>query len=58
MMPGLVGFLFLRCSAEPVHDFVHEEIDFSLGAAPGIPVTLFEEHDQVIAPSLNAVEFI
>jgi len=53
-----LGFRFLGCSAEPVCNFVDEEIDFSLGATAGIPVTLFEKHDQMIAFSLHAVQFI
>ncbi len=57
-MPGLVGFSFLRCFAEPIRKFVDEHINFLLGAASGVPVTPFEKHDQMIAFSLNAVNFI
>jgi hypothetical protein len=53
-----LGFSFLSCSAEAVHNLIDEQIDFLLGSAPGISVTLFEKDDQMIAFSLNAVEFI
>jgi len=53
-----LGFCFLRCFAEPVRKFVDEQINLSFRSAPGVPVTLFEKHDQMIALSLYAVDFI
>jgi len=48
---------FLRCFAEPVRKFAYKKINFLLGSAPGIPVPLFEKHNQMIS-LLDAVEFI
>ena len=57
-MPGLVSFSILRCFAQPVRKFAHEEINLLLCAASCISVTLFQKHDEMIPLSTDAVEII